>query len=392
MINVNYGTIGVASQPEVEESQNRPITPALQAIRQSNGGGSETGNIVLRVDSSEITSRSLKRFSALVLTVGLFLLAVTAIMLVLAFLPHAGILFVVGIALGIIFGFFGLGVTYEGIQLCRRSSQQLQNLINDETCNDIQLGSYPNLAEHPQFQMLSTFIDRLPEIADFKNKNTRPQVIRRIREILEHAEQNEEFRNILFNEVQEGTSDCADRPTYCFSRIIAELAPSKAEAQGTMAVREALFDLERIKAIEEYATELSSGESIEAALWLRLQVLPDSNGIQHMTHSGYATSGIGLGEEHVKEANRRILAVTDSTDKQIAIIAKSSYFRKKCENMPGYLAICDKAAERLEEHPDKIDEITKDQKKAVDEFIHQEAAFFIEDSNFIEPLSYFGQS
>lgn len=240
---------------------------------------------------------------------------------------------------------------------------------------------YPNITHHSKFEILKTFINRLVEIKDFQNTPT--QVFQSLTEILDFSESNVDFREFLFMEVQEATSDCADRPTFYFSRILAQLGPSKAEKNGLKDVFKAILHLEKVRIIEEYATKVGKGESIELALWLQLQLLPHALGIQSMINTKYVVESFKNHQELLEETSRLIHEATDCKTKQIAIVAKSDYFRKKRESHREYLELCDRSTDALnavEETPqayETISEITNKHKADVDAWMHQQAELFV---------------
>ncbi len=245
----------------------------------------------------------------------------------------------------------------------------------------------PNLTEHSNYSDLITFLNRLPEIPDYQNKNTQAQVIQTMNEILHSAEKNEEFRKTLFNEISQGTTNCADRPTYCFSRLVDHLTLYKAENKGPAAVLNALYNLKRVEAIENYANELSNGEELEAALWLRLNILPDPNGVQSMNQTRYVLRGLRLRKAHLAEANRRVAAVTDSEEKRVAILANSPYFQKKCELKPEYAKITEEAAEKLAKLYET--ELTEAEKLEKTKLIELERKKLFTDFVFAEAIRFF---
>jgi hypothetical protein len=138
---------------------------------------------------------------------------------------------------------------------------ELENLFPSTEISSV----YTNLLSHSDAPALANFLRRMRESWSIYQAD--------LRSYLNLANENHEFREVLFLEIQTTETNCDDRPLYFFGRlsVIASYYQAKQEDLPDNMLR-ALLAMHSIKLIQQRSLALFDGEELEAALLLILKL------------------------------------------------------------------------------------------------------------------------
>lgn len=233
------------------------------------------------------------------------------------------------------------------------------------------------LVTHPKSQSLNLFLAKLASIKDFKNAFSAPTIIDTIVSILHIACSDEDFKESVFNHIEDALDSCHDRVALCFDNLSLLLQFKLCSSQSLFDLMNLILGLERKHLVERWAIADARTrfdkfgqilDQIEVVLFYqtRLKKRLDLPGvISDMTFPSMAD----VAESQLEEAFAFVVSHSSTQEHKLSVLTNHSLWQdllKKVYNHE-FMSLNETYSEKITEILDDETLIQSDAKKLIDE-------------------------
>jgi hypothetical protein len=182
--------------------------------------------------------------------------------------------------------------------------------------------------------LLRQLLTRLSEIADFQHTRTKNTVVIRVARMLQGAQQNERFREVLFPLIEGALGTCRDRITIEFGQIEIQWRIYCDNKQSDQDLVRLAIGLRHLELLDEVATatiqKRGLGDEIEARLYYQIQ-LKDSLDLPITIEAMSYPAMSGILQEDLVVAKQAVLAQTETFDAKIEILIQQDFWIERIQ-------------------------------------------------------------